>query len=102
MRARMAYCGPRGIPLSTFLQWPADDQAAALSWLAEDRLRCTSCGTAEWEWEADPDAYQAEARVCMGCHRSGLERKAMQQTAEHMPGLYIRLTPTSQGGQADG
>lgn len=102
MRARMAYCGPRGIPLSTFLNWPVDDQVAALSWMAEDGLRHHACGTAEWEWEQDPDAYTAEARVCPGCHRIGLERKAWEKSADHIPGLQIRLVPTSQGGQADG
>lgn len=93
MRARMAYCGPRGIPLSTFLNWPVDDQAAAISWMVEDRLRCPNCGTAEWEWEADLGAYQPEARVCMGCQLLGSERKATEQNAEHMPGLHVRLVP---------
>ncbi len=94
MRARMAYCGPRGIPLSTFLNWPVDDQAAAIAWMVEDRLRCQSCGTAEWEWEADLGAYTADAHVCMGCQLRGVEEKKYKQASEHMPGLQIRLVPS--------
>ena len=97
MRARMAYCGPRGIPLSKFLNWPADDQAAALSWQAEEWSRCSRCGTAEWEWEEQLDAYMAKAKVCPGCNAIGLESKAWEKSAEHMPGLQIRLVRT--GGQ---
>jgi hypothetical protein len=97
MRARMAYCGPRGIPLSRFLNWPVDDQAAALWWMAEDRLRCSRCGTAEWEWEEQLDAYAAEPRTCPGCNAIGLEAKVWEKTAETTPGMYIRLKPT--GGQ---
>lgn len=97
MRARMAYCGPRGIPLSRFLQWPVDDQVAALGWLAEDRLRCPHCGTAEWEWEEDRDFAHAEARVCPGCNAIGLERKAWEKSAEFMPGLSIRLVTKEVG-----
>ena len=63
----MAYCGPRGIPLSTFLGWAVDDQAAALAWQADDASRCPNCGTAEWEWEQDGlGAWVAETRVCAG------------------------------------
>jgi hypothetical protein len=93
----MAYCGPRGIPLSTFLAWSVDDQQAALVWQSEESLKCPNCGTAEWQWEQDPNFAQAEARVCMGCQRVGTERKAYEKSAEHMPGLQIRLVPT--GGQ---
>lgn len=100
MRARMAYCGPRGIPLSKFLQWPVDDQAAALSWQYEESLRCPRCGTAEWEWEQDLNAYEAKARTCPGCNAIGLESKALEQVAKDQPGIQIRLVPTGgQGGQ---
>lgn len=91
MRARMAYCGPHGIPLSVFLSWPVDDQAAALGWLADERTRCSNCGTAEWEWIENPDFADAHARICPGCHRIGLERKAFEKSAEYLPGLHIHL-----------
>lgn len=99
MRARMAYCGPRGIPLSRFLGWPVDDQQAAMAWMAEDRLRCSQCGTAEWEWDENPDAYLATAHLCKGCNRVGTQRRNVDKQAEAFPGLQIRLTSGGQGGQ---
>lgn len=94
----MAYCGPRGIPHSEFLLWPVDDQAKALGWLAEDRHRCSECGTAAWEWEEDHHAYRAEAYVCLGCLALGSERKANEKTAKDTPGMHIRLV---RNGDAD-
>jgi hypothetical protein len=97
MRARMAYCGPRGIPLSRFLSWPVDDQQAALTWMAEDRLRCSNCGTAEWEWDEDPEAYEAQMWVCKGCNRIGTQQKNSDKQAEAFPGLKIHLVAREAG-----
>lgn len=87
----MAYCGPRGIPLSKFLQWSPDDQQAALAWQADQDERCPHCGTADWEWEENRDAYSTEVRVCRGCHRRGMEERSQQKNAEEMPGLQVHL-----------
>ncbi|MFB9378600.1 hypothetical protein ACFFKU_06845 [Kineococcus gynurae] len=35
----MNYCGPHGIPLSTFLGWDQADQDAALGWSAHEARR---------------------------------------------------------------
>ena len=95
----MSYCGPKGIPLSTFLAWPVDDQAAALHWQAEESLRCRNCGTAAWEWEEDPHAYHATESVCKGCSMVEAAQKSTQgkvagtnfTKAELFPGLQVRL-----------
>jgi hypothetical protein len=89
----MAYCGPRGIPLSEFLNWHPDDQQAALAWQSDEAQRCPHCGTAEWEWEADRDAYTPEVRVCRGCHRRQAEEKNTRDLAQQMGGVYVRLVP---------
>lgn len=39
----MAYCGPRGIPLSEFLSWDPFDQQAALDWQAHENSKCPDC-----------------------------------------------------------
>jgi hypothetical protein len=67
----MAYCGPRGIPLSVFLSWDTDDQDAALLWQAREARRCSGCGTHPDDWDPDAggrrDAYHATVEVCPGC-----------------------------------
>jgi hypothetical protein len=70
----MAYCGPRGIPLSVFLgravgpgepQWLASDRRAALDFQAYEARRCRNCGT-------HPDdiadgTFHAHLEQCKGC-----------------------------------
>lgn len=58
----MAYCGPRGIPLSVFLAWDQDDQDAALGWVTYEGRRCRSCG-----YHPDEGAHHAHIDVCPGC-----------------------------------
>jgi hypothetical protein len=58
----MAYCGPKGIPLSTFLSWHPDDQEAALVWQAHESRRCRSCG-----YHPDDGPVHTHVDVCPGC-----------------------------------
>lgn|GEM_PF-4512602 len=55
------------MPHSQFLAWPADDRAKAVAWLLESRRICSSCGTSQWEWDADPSAYTPMQHSCQGC-----------------------------------
>lgn len=92
----MAYCGPRGIPLSTFLAWPEDDQNAALMWQAYEARRCGSCGTHPdvWDPEAggDPMALAPEPYHCRGCER--LEQLRDSDAVDpHAKGIHLRLVP---------
>lgn len=86
----MDYCGPRGIPHSEFLAWDVDDQAKALGWMAEEAQRC-SCGTAEWEWAEDPNAYEYAVKVCMGCNQIGNGQKDSEEHAKAIPGVKVYL-----------
>lgn len=93
----MAYCGPKGIPLSVFLSWPEADQEAALAWQAHENRRCSGCGTHPDDWSpkagGDRHAYHPEHDSCPGC--AALERyresKHVQESKRH--GLQIRLAP---------
>jgi hypothetical protein len=87
----MAYCGPRGIPLSVFLSWAPDDQAAALAWQADEASRCPNCRTAEWEWAEDPNAYETETRVCPGCMRVHEASKASEDHRRQVGGVHVLL-----------
>lgn len=60
--ARMAYCGPRGIPLSRFLSWDQADQDAALAWQTYEARRCPGCGT-----HPDEGAKHFHIDVCPTC-----------------------------------
>lgn len=95
----MAYCGPRGIPHSEFLSWPLDDQAKALGWMAEDAQKCSECGTADWEWMEDPNAYHAGPHVCRGCTAVAVARQEYASYAGKVSGLKIQLL---KGGGVDG
>lgn len=90
----MAYCGPRGIPLSQFLQWPRADQDAALSWSAFENRRCKSCGTHPDEWDDDRLAYHAHLTECRGCKQS--QRLAARDDAQRGEGRYVVMA----GGSA--
>lgn len=86
--ARMAYCGPRGIPLSHFLAWPAPDQEAALAWQAQEARRCSGCGTDPDDWAGDAAAWHVETVLCPGCAK----RAGAQADLEHKPkGTTVRL-----------
>lgn len=72
----MAYCGPRGIPLSVFLgrvvgpadpAWLASDRDAVLSWTSYEGRRCKNCGTHPEEWAEDRYAFHAHLAQCKGC-----------------------------------
>ena len=85
----MAYCGPRGIPLSRFLSWPQDDQDAALAWAGYESRRCRSCGH-----HPDEDLNHVHVDVCPGC----VARKPYEKDAADTPGAHARL---ARGHRAD-
>jgi hypothetical protein len=85
----MAYCGPRGLPLSEFLRWPAGDQDAALDWADFEARRCTACGTHPDEWAADPLAYHAHLEQCRGCKEQ--QRISESAEARQERGVHVRI-----------
>lgn len=91
----MAYCGPRGIPLSVFLSWDDDDQDAALAWQAHEAGRCPSCGTHPDEWTESlgghRDAYHGELVICPGCQQLDATRSNHEKGAGKMPGAHVIL-----------
>lgn len=87
----MAYCGPRGIPHSVFLDWDIDDQAKALGWMAEENQRCNTCGTAPWEWERDVNAFDAVTQMCLGCAAVENAQKDNAELLNSVPGMKTFL-----------
>lgn len=88
--ARMAYCGPKGIPLHEFLDWPTESQNAALTWQANEATRCSGCGTHTEDW-LRPDGRRGDEPVhyhrtiCPGC----AARESASKGAESVHGLRV-------------
>jgi hypothetical protein len=95
--ARMAYCGPRGIPLSSFLAWDLHDQEAALAWQSHDAERCKTCGTHPAMWDAeqggDRNALVPEPYACRGCEQIEQLQQSEEVQGSDVKGLHIRLVP---------
>jgi len=89
----MAYCGPKGIPLTVFLRWSDEDQAAALSWQAHENRRCQACGTHPDDWVDNPTAFHGEHYQCQGCVRVHGQHEHPNIKNGKIPGLHVRLKP---------
>jgi hypothetical protein len=86
----MAYCGPRGIPRSTFLSWPTEDQDAALGWQAYEARRCSSCG-----YHPAEGSRHTHIDICPGCVVLQRTQKS-EQVRER--GAVIRMAGGDPGG----
>lgn len=78
------------------LRWSPEDRAKSLAFTYEKALRCTMCGTAEWEWDeaqgGKRHAYEAVEKFCHGCYA-----RASGQTHDphrNMDGITVELAPT--------
>jgi hypothetical protein len=86
----MAYCYEAGLPHSTFLSWDPEDRSKTIAWALEKGDRCSSCGTAPWEWAADQQAYVAVRQQCPGCLR---RESVMEDTKDPPKGSSVVLIP---------
>lgn len=77
----MAYCGPRGIPLSGFLSWDQHDQDAALAWAGHESRRCRSCG-----YHPDEGPRHTHVDVCPGC----VQMDRASGDAKDIRGAHVR------------
>lgn len=86
---QVAWCTDKGIPHSQFLRWDEADQQKVMASLLEERSRCKSCGTSEWEWAEDQFAYSTARHVCRGC----MLLDAAQEDTGDLPGAKMVLLP---------
>ncbi len=96
-RAALAYCAPRGIPLSVFLgrdvypgepQWSPDDAVAALDWLAHEMGRCSGCGhqLADTAGPGEFDKWNAEkSGACDACRAIDRAARLVAGTDDPVP-----------------
>jgi len=85
----MAYCGPRGIPLSEFLGWEQGDQDAALTWQGYESRRCPGCGS-----HPDEPQRHYHVDVCATCVQ--LEKVRDSEDAK-TKGAHITSQPGTKG-----
>jgi hypothetical protein len=88
----MSYCFEKGIPHSKFLKWEGEDRAKTLAYALESSQRCSSCGTAPWEWEENKFAYTALDEFCQGCYQKSVFSDTQGSS---LPGTNVRLVPTT-------
>jgi len=91
----LSFCNEAGIPHSFFLggplRWSQDDRAKAVAFLIEKATRCTMCGTAPWEWEANRYAYEPVIKLCRGCE---IKESVSDQT-DKRHGVSVELAPAA-------
>lgn len=100
----MAYCGPRGIPLSVFLGrvvgpgdpvWLLSDRDAALAWAEREARICKRCGTDPEAWDEDPLAFHAHLQQCKGCQEQ--QRASESPDARNGRGIAAVVVPGPAG-----
>lgn len=89
-------CSDYGIPHSTFLDWAPDDRAKAKAYFIEKALRCSMCGTADWEWDPNVGgsrrAYEPVEKFCMGCYLKAAA--APRDPNRNTDGITVELART--------
>jgi hypothetical protein len=58
--------------------------------LLEKSERCNMCGTAQWEWEEDLNAYSPIYHTCHGCR---IKEALSEDNTPKGKGTSIRLVP---------
>lgn len=87
----LGYCVDKAIPHSKFLEeWGVEDRAKLVAYKIEESTRCQMCGTAEWEWDANPYAYEPVQKRCHGCYLKDISHEDGQTT----PGTQVILLPS--------
>lgn len=87
----LSLCQKYQITHTQYMHWEPDDQAKALAFFIEESQRCQMCGTASWEWEDNPYAYEPIAQLCKGCYL----KDTAQEDSKNLPGTQIVLEPSA-------
>jgi hypothetical protein len=74
------------------LQWDPEDKAKVIAYMLENALRCSMCGTAEWEWEENRFAYTPVDKFCRGCYQKSVFG---DQEGGSLPGTNVTLVATT-------
>jgi len=86
------WCSDHGLPHSALLDWSEEDRAKLAAFLLEHNSRCQLCGTADWEWEEDRNAYEPMAKQCWGCYI----KDSSTDENDRLPGSTMTLVPVKE------
>jgi hypothetical protein len=89
----LGYCVDHGIPHSEWLEWDAEDRSKVIAYLVEQAERCDMCGTAPWEWEENPFAYEPVDSFCKGCYQKSVYSDSESTS---LPGTNVQLIPVTE------
>lgn len=97
----MSYCGPRGIPWSTFAGWDLLSRASAVAWARRTAQTCNTCGTHPDIWDldkgGDPHALVAVPRACRGCETLQDGQKQLTEQQRKAGGFVVLAPPDPEG-----
>lgn len=68
------------------------DRSVVVAVALEEAQRCGLCGTANWQWEDDPEAFVAASVVCPGCARRDVATEEAGSAARQH-GATVQLLP---------
>lgn len=100
----MAYCGPRGIPYTTWLADPWDDvsRAAAVAWAHREADRCGGCGLYRSDLldaegnELRDLPVELDVQSCPGCRKQAVaEKERSADDVEASRWRHVRWVPAS-------
>ncbi len=70
--------------------WLPEDRETALVWQQFTRMRCARCGTWDWEWDENPQAWVAGWWTCPGCKSIDQTKDSLhEKQATH--GMHVRM-----------
>lgn len=93
----MRYCLEKGIPHDDWLSWSPESRAKHLAAMLFESDMCQLCGTAQWEWEENRFAYEAEEQFCQGCYIKAVS----SEDRNSLPGTTINLVATTEQQKAE-
>jgi hypothetical protein len=70
--------------------WLPEDRDVVSVWQAHQN-KCPTCGTWDWEWQENPEAWVADLWRCPGCEQVDEQHTRMKEATSNTDGLQVRM-----------
>lgn len=94
----MKYCVEKGMPHDEWLSWSPESRAKHIAMMLYDAEACQLCGTAQWEWDENPYAYEPEEVFCKGCY---IKAVMSEENKNSLPGTTVNLVASTEERQVE-